>query len=107
MRRGTTPDYLLTVAGYDLTECTVYVTLKQGAQLITFTGDRLSVSWDSDANTSSVTFGLTQEETLGLKQGNAEIQIRFINAEGEALATQIRAIPVLPVLFEEVIEYDP
>lgn len=107
MRRGTTPDYLLTVAGYDLTKCTVYVTLKQGPKIITVSGERLSVSWDADANTSSVTFGLTQEDTLGLKQGNAEIQIRFINANGEALATQIRAIPVLPVLFEEVIEYDP
>ena len=56
MRRGTTPDYILTVAGYDLTACDVYVTLAQFVQEITFTGVRLDISYDSETQASSIVF---------------------------------------------------
>ena len=105
MRRGTTPDYILTVAGYDLTACDVYVTLAQFVQEITLTGVRLDISYDSETQASSIVFCLTQAETLRFKTGNAEIQVRFIDANGVAQATEIKSVPVMPVLFEEVIEY--
>lgn len=106
MRRGTTPDYVLTVAGFDLTVCKVYVTLAQYVTKITLTDDRLEITYDDVEDTSSIVFNLTQAETLQLKSGNAEIQVRFIDSTGEAQATEIKAVPVLPVLFEGVIAYD-
>ena len=105
MRRGTTPDYVLSISGYDLTDQSLYVTLAQYANKITLTGERLTVTYDSETNTTSIVFSLTQEETLAFKSGNVEVQIRFIDADGVAQATEIKRIPVLPVLFEEVIAY--
>lgn len=105
MRRGTTPDYELKVSGYDLSGQTLFVTLSQYAKKVTLSGDRLNVTYDPAANTTSVIFSLTQQETLTFKSGNAEVQIRFIDADGVAQATEIKLLPVLPILFEEVITY--
>ena len=105
MRRGTTPDYLLTVAGFDLTACAVFVTLAQYSKNITLTGERLLIAYDDKAAMSSIVFNLTQDETLSLSSGNVEIQVRFIDGDGTAQATEIKSIPVLPILFEEVIAY--
>ena len=63
------------------------------------------MTYDSETNTTSIVFSLTQQETLAFKSGNVEVQIRFIDADGVAQATEIKLLPVLPVLFEEVIEY--
>lgn len=105
MRRGTTPDYVLSISGYDLTDQSLYVTIAQYSNKITLTGERLTVTYDSETNITSIVFSLTQEETLAFKSGNVEVQIRFIDADGVAQATEIKLLPVLPVLFEEVIEY--
>lgn len=108
-RRGTTPDYLLTISGHDLSQQTVYVTIKQGtgqnAPTLTLTGDRLKVAYNEQTATSTITFSLTQEETLKFRDGAAEIQARFISADGDAKATNKKSIPFLPVLNEAVIEY--
>ena len=106
MRRGTTPDYELSISGYDLSGQTLFVTLSQYANKVTLTGDRLNVTYDIETNTTSVIFSLTQQETLTFKSGNVEVQIRFIDADGVAQATEIKLLPVLPILFEEVIAYD-
>ena len=106
MRRGTTPDYELRISGYDLTGQTMFVTLSQYANKLTLTGERLNVTYDSAANTTSIIFSLTQYETLTFKSGNVEVQVRFIDADGVAQATEIKLLPVLPILFEEVIAYD-
>lgn len=105
MRRGTTPEYMLTVSGYDLTACAVYVTLSQYITTNTLTGERLDIEYDPTVDASSIVFGLTQAETLQYKSGCAEVQVRFIDSSGVAQATEIKTIPVLPVLFEEVIAY--
>ena len=104
MIRGTTPDYLLTIPGYDLTECTIYVTVKQSLQLVTLDNERLSVSLEDEA--TYISFRLTQSETLKFKPGDAEIQVRFIDSDGLALATETGHIQIMPVLLEKVIEYD-
>lgn len=104
MIRGTTPDYLLTVVGYNLTGTTVFVTLGQGSHEVTLTGDRLTILYD-DNDRSRITFRLTQQETLSLGEGMAKIQVRFIDETGTALATNIGTVAVKPVLYEEVIAY--
>ena len=104
MIRGTTPDYILTLDGVDLSEQTVYVTIKQCQKLLTKTGDELTIAVDETGST--ISFALTQEDTLGLSPGSASIQVRFIDSEGVARATDTAALNVEKVLLERVIEYD-
>ena len=104
MRQGTTPTYTLTISGYDLTDKTVFVTVKSHGKMITLTGDRLSIGYDSGA--SAIAFMLTQEETLALGLGQGEVQVRFIDAQGIAKATDIKPIAIERVLQPGVIAYD-
>ena len=90
MRRGTTPDFILAIPGHDLRECTVKVTLRQDGRMLTLAGERLSLSYDEeDGGCTAIAFRLTQEETLGLRTGQAEVQARWVDAEGTALCTEI------------------
>ena len=75
MIRGTTPDYVLTLDGVDLTDQTVYVTIGQGKARLTKTGDELTVTVDQTG--SAIAFSLSQEDTLGLSAGSASVQVRF------------------------------
>lgn len=126
MRRGTTPDYIATIPGYDLRACAVYVTIAQSGKQATLTGGRLEIEYDpptegdapgggaagcagepcGDVGGTSIRFRLTQEETLGMRAGQASVQARWIDLEGTALATEIGTISIMPVLLEEVIAYD-
>lgn len=103
MRRGSTPDYMLTVAGYDLTSCTVYVTMEQHTHQMNLTGNRLTIAYENGVST--ISFTLTQTETLAFKSGGAEVQVRFIDAHNKSHVTDIQHMDILPVLYEEVIEY--
>lgn len=103
MRRGTTPDFLLTVPGRDLTDKTVLVTIIGGG-ILKLTGTRLSVTYDE--SDSHILFRLTQEETFKLQEGEAYIQVRFIDSEGLADATDSGTITVKKVLIDEVITYE-
>lgn len=103
MIRGTTPTYTLFVEGYDLTGTTVYVAISKNGEVLVLSGERLSVTGGEEE--SIVAFGLTQEETLALKEGTAQIQVRFIDSAGVAYATDIRRVTVGKVLQEGVIEY--
>ena len=106
MIRGTTPDYILTLAGVDLTGQTVYVTIRQGYTVLTKTNDELSIV--TDAEGSTIAFSLSQQDTLGLSEGAAEIQVKFIDSTGDVQATEIASISVDKALLERVIEYaDP
>lgn len=103
MIRGTTPDYVLTLPGIDLTGMTVYVTVRQKNREITLMGDALTVA--SDGEDSTVAFLLTQEQTLGLHEGQALVQVKFIDAQGNAGATKVGSLRVERALLERVIEY--
>lgn len=103
MYRGTTPDFILTVPGVDLTDKTVYVTFEQDYREITKTGDDLTVAYADDASTIEVS--LTQQETLGWKKGRADIQVRFIDSDGHAESTETKQVRIDDVLLERVIEY--
>lgn len=103
MIRGTTPDYVLTLDGVDLSDQTVYVTIAQGNKKLTLAGDRLSITATVDG--SEIAFTLTQEDTLGLTVGGATVQVRFIDKNGHAEATDIASLIVRQVLLEDVIEY--
>lgn len=103
MRRGTTPTIALVVQGYDLTDSKVYATIQQGSYTLTKSGADLTVE-ESDGN-SFITFELTQAETLAFKAGNASVQVRWINSNDIALATDICTIRIDTVLMDGVIAY--
>lgn len=102
MIRGTTPDYILTVDA-DLSDKTVYVTISQGRTRLTLTGDDLSIA--TDAEGSTIAIRLTQEQTLGLAVGRAEVQVKYIGADGVTQATDIQPLLVGRALLERVVEY--
>ena len=70
---------------------------------ITKTGDALIVGVDETGST--ISFSLTQEETLGLAVGSASVQVRFIDIDGVAQATEIATLNVDKVLLNGVITY--
>lgn len=104
MIRGTTPDYVLTLPGIDLTGMTVYVTIRQKNREITLTGAELTVA--SDGEDSTIAFMLTQKQTLMLNEGQASVQVKFIDASGTVGATKIGRLTIDKALLEKVIEYD-
>lgn len=105
MIRGTTPHYTLTIEGYDLTQMTVFVTIRRGdCRTLTLTNDRLTIGYAD--NKTSIAFTLTQEETLMLREGTGKIQVRFIDADGDAQATEIGRITIGPVLQDGKISYE-
>ena len=104
MRQGTTPTYTLTISGYDLTDKTVYVTVSSRGKKITKTNDDLSIAYSEGAST--IAFQLSQEDTLSLGLGQAEVQVRFIDSTGNAKATNIANLTVERILLPGVITYD-
>ena len=104
MRRGTTPEVSLVVYGYDLTGAAVFATIKQGQNVITKTGEDLTIEVTEED--TAVTFTLSQEDTLSLQPGRAFVQIRWVDSEDNAYATDISEIQIDGVLLDEVIEYE-
>lgn len=100
MRRGTTPAIVLTV-DMDITQYTVYVTLKNRSAEITLSNDSVVMEYDDGKTT--LTFALTQEQTLKFGTGTCEVQVRAIH-DGTAIATDIQTIDVNRILKEGVID---
>lgn len=100
MIRATTPTYILTLpdtAEVDLTEMTeVHFTLVQGKSYII---DKIVDPTDS----KTVEVTLSQEETLALKDGSAEIQLNWIDANDKRGATYVQTIRVDKQLLNEVL----
>lgn len=101
--RGTTPDYVLTLNGYDLSGKTVYVTLAQGGHKNTLTGDRLGIAVDESGST--VAFSLTQAETLRFKQGTVEVQLKCIDNQNNVDGSGIGKLTIDRALLEKEISY--
>ena len=106
MRRGTTPTITLTVDA-DLTGWTVYATFKSGGKQLTFENDRMEMTYTPGSQgatgKTAIEITLTQQETLSLGVGNAEVQVRAIH-DGTAIATDIQAVDVGRIIKEGVID---
>ena len=59
-----------------------------------------------DDGTSVIAFRLSQTQTLSFREGKAEVQVRFIDAEGIAKATDIKPIAIERILQPGVITYE-
>ena len=109
MYQGTTPTLIFRVPGYDLTDKTVFVSIKDSTgKVITKTGNDLIVAYNDETSGSEyslVTCILTQTDTLAIRAGEAKCQIRFIDSSGIALATEKAQINVKDIIYKAVIRY--
>lgn len=98
--RGTTPTLSCTFGdGIDLTTFeSVYVTIRQGSTVITKTGNSLSVT------ARQVDCWLSQEETLSLTTGAAEVQVNWTVGDGNRGCSTIQPITLGRQLLTEVLE---
>ena len=108
MIRGTTPDYILSLPGYDLTGKRVYVTIVQKNVEINKTNEDVEINVDTSGQTtiSTIALTLTQQETLSIKEGSASIQVKMIDSDGHVDGTKETTVQVEKALLEKVITYD-
>lgn len=101
MIRGTTPMIRLT-AKFDLRGWHLYVTLKQGLVSYTFKNDDIEV--DFEGGYSTLSFMLTQEQTLSFNDnGKVEIQLRAAK-DSSAIASKVATVDVGRILMGGVID---
>lgn len=81
MIRATTPPFVAKIKDVDLTAATnVYVTITQFGRLLTLTGNDLTITKEESGGvtTSKIEFYLTQDASIGFREGRAEIQVNFL-----------------------------
>ena len=105
----TTPTISLIVENIDISNMDVYVTLQQGCYEMTKRGADLVVTAVQNADNTvdtSIVFTLSQMESASfLFNHAASIQVNWISQQGVRGATEIKGIPVLRNLLDEVISY--
>lgn len=99
MYQATTPTFVLTLPNdVDLTQAeTVMFSFRQGFFALDKSGDDLTV----DQNTVSVY--LSQSETVGLRNGIAQIQLNWTYSDGSRACTNIANVSINPNLYKAVI----
>ena len=99
MIRGTTPTLTFNLPFDTSVVKSAYLTIR-------CLGEEIEKSiTDSELGETSISFTLTQEETLKLpKSRRAKIQLRILTKGGDALATTIYEVEVADVLKEGLIE---
>ena len=102
MIRGTTPTFTLDVEGIDLTDKKIVVTLEQDETELDIQNPHCAESESG----CTITFDLSQEQTLMFRSGRASIQVRWINEEGSAGATNVATFSVGKVLKEGEVNYE-
>lgn len=101
MIRGTTPIIKLK-AKFDLRGWNLYITLKQGLVSYTFENDVLEIDFENGEST--VSFMLTQEQTLSFNDKNdVEIQLRAAK-DSSAVASKVATVDVERILMGGVID---
>ena len=102
----TTPTISLVVEGIDITGQSIYVTLEQGSQELTKTGTDLTVSTETiqQVTNTTISFMLTQEESASFDfNKNVSVQVNWISSQGVRAATEIKNIPVMRNLLDQVL----
>lgn len=101
MRRGTTPTFEIE-CDIDLTNQNVYVTIRQGSTELT-----VEPEVESTETGCVLYITLTQKQTLGFSAGiKAQMQVRAINANGTAVASNIMPIEVGKILLDGELSYE-
>lgn len=101
IERGTTQEVTITIIGWNLTGCDIYVTFKQGLRKVTRkTMD--SVTYAN--NTTKIVLTLTQQETLTFEDKKSGlVQVRWVDASGDVHKTKTAKFDVDELLYEAVL----
>lgn len=105
MYQGTTPAVSYEIKGYDLSNATIFVSFKRGNDILTKTNGDVVAAYDEDSQISTIICQLTQEETLAIRSGGVQTQIRFIYENGQAFATNIATLEMKSVIYTDVIHW--
>lgn len=105
MYQGTTPALTFFIKDNDMSGMTAFVSFKKGADVLTKTGPDVTVVYDSDNSKTVIVCQLTQEETLNMRAGGYYAQIRFIDSNNNAYATDKAELTVEDVIYKEIISY--
>ena len=101
MYRGSTPVYTIYMDGLEVSDLVnLQITFTQDHQIM-IEKPLSEMTVDTEANTAS--FTLTQEETMQLKVGTVDKQIRLMNDEGAVTLTRIFREKVEPNIREDLI----
>ncbi len=104
IERGTTQEITITIKGWNLNDCDIYVTFKQGDRKVT-KKKMDSVTYANNATKLVLT--LTQKETLTFEDKRSGlVQVRWIEASGDAHKTLTAPFDVDELLYEAVLEKD-
>ena len=107
MYQGTTPAIIYTIKGVDLSAMVPYVSFQSanGNVLTKTSADGVTVEFDEEDEITMVICCLTQRETLDMMKGNVKTQIRFIDSNNEAFATEKKTVRVDDVIYKEIIAF--
>ena len=101
MYRGSTPVYTIYMDGLQFSDlANLQITFTQDHQIM-IERSLNDMTIDTEANTAS--FSLTQEETMQLKVGTVDKQIRLMNGGGTVTLTRIIRERVEPNIREDLI----
>lgn len=103
MFRGTTPTIIFKLKNddIDLTKIDqIWVTFKTPSAILRKDINDITI----DAMEKTISVSLTQEESLGFHNSNCSVQLRFLDAEGNAFASPISKIAVDDILDDGVIQ---
>ena len=106
MKRYTTPTHEIIIEGISLVDCNVYVTYKQGSNVLTFSNDDISLEEETKDETVNtiIAIHMTQDQTaLFDEHGIIEVQVNWTQ-DGERNATDIALCKVERNLLSEVID---
>ena len=99
--RGTTPTITFSFSSVrpsDISAAYLTISCLGGTALVERELDSATVS------SSSISWTLTQEETLAFQKGSGKLQSRFLDTEGNAFKSVIVNTQISDVLCEEVID---
>lgn len=110
IRQGTTPVLTINVAGQDLSDTTVYVTIEQSDVQITKSNYnhydaavQIETTESEGIVSTTLLVYMAQSDTLRLRPGHAKVQIRWITEDGTADTSDIGRLEIRSSLFKGVI----
>ena len=108
MFRGTIPTLMFTIDGVDLSGSTVYISISDSSRKNIWTWnneDNKEIAINTTENGCTISMPPTQQETLALPPARVLAQVRWINADNEAMATDVTVLSIEDVLYQEVIAF--
>lgn len=98
MYKGTTPTFIFTFSDFDPTTAEqIIVTFSNGLEI---TND----SENMEVTTNRISLWLDQTQTLAMPNGNVNVQINFLLADGNRVATNVQTLVWSKNLHNEVMQ---